>query len=285
MNLAMASPLILPELISGELCSELQAEPQKMLGDLWAVIEPHVPKSLEGGALIGPHPFLQLLEYSAKDHFFLHADTPLHSERPLGRSRLTVLLYLNDVQGGELCFEGVTVTPKMGLVVIFPHELPHDPRPVLSGVKRLLKLSVLYEPPRSEGPAGGETFRALVADAERKSVEPLLDFLIQEDVTSWSAELLSSAFFAITKALTANDTKMKAYKALERCTPLAGHELCILLGETLMKDFCSEDLELRLYALRIFHLLLPNDPSCQEAIRRALKDPEPQIQEAARAMR
>lgn len=212
----------------------------------------------------------------------MHADTPLHSEAPLGRSRLTVLVYLNSVEGGELRFEGVTVIPKMGLTVIFPHELRHDPRPVLSGVKRLLKLSVLYELPRSQSDA---TFRALVAQAETKSVEPLLDFLIEEDVTSWSAELLSSAFFAITKALTANDTKMKAYKALERCTPLAGHELCILLGETLMKDFCSEDLELRLYALKIFHLLLPHDECSQEAIGRALKDPEPRIQEAARAMR
>jgi len=55
--------------------------------------------------------------------------------------------------GGELDFEAQSLSPREGLVAIFPHRWLHRSRSVTSGCKRLLKLSVLYADPMS-GSAG-----------------------------------------------------------------------------------------------------------------------------------
>lgn len=58
----------------------------------------------------------------------------------------SVLVYLTDAyEGGETIFDGVTVCPHLraGSVLMFPHNLLHEGRPVLSGEKIVLKTDLL----------------------------------------------------------------------------------------------------------------------------------------------
>lgn len=116
---------------------------------------------LEGRTLVGPHPSMRFLEYvpgELSDHP-LHADTPLLESGSC--SDLTVLVYLTDFQGGELELEEVegeatvTIQPKAGMVVVFPHRSLHRAKAVKNGTKQVLKLSVLYEPEVRDSKNGG----------------------------------------------------------------------------------------------------------------------------------
>lgn len=69
-------------------------------------------------------------------------------------SLVTVLIYLNDAQGGETIImpEGyrgrsswVSISPKAGDVLLFSHDLWHEGRPVLAGEKFVLRTDLFYE--------------------------------------------------------------------------------------------------------------------------------------------
>ncbi|CAK8989541.1 Fe2OG dioxygenase domain-containing protein [Durusdinium trenchii] len=127
-----------------------------------------------------------------------------------------------------------------------------------------------------------DAFRSLVEDAKDAkdgAVEPLLDFILQHDVSSWSQELLALAFLPMTKALTSplKSLKLKAYKAFDMATPLHNHDLCILLGETLMHDFDSTCLEIRVAALHAWLTLMSAEQCRAKVLSSALTDPEPQL--------
>jgi predicted 2-oxoglutarate/Fe(II)-dependent dioxygenase YbiX len=62
-------------------------------------------------------------------------------------SEITVLVYLNEgCDGGEtvLLDYGVRVVPKRGMALLFQHTMYHEGRPVLSGVKYVLRTDVMY---------------------------------------------------------------------------------------------------------------------------------------------
>ena len=129
-----------------------------------------------------------------------------------------------------------------------------------------------------------DEFSRLISEAKKSSteeaLEKLLDFILQHDVCSepWAEELLTSAFMSLAYALQNNRLKLKAYQALDSAaTVLHGHNLCILLGETLMRDFAAgASIEVRLAALHGFLTLMANE-HCSEVVLQALKDAEPKI--------
>ena len=114
------------------------------------------------------------------------------------------------------------------------------------------------------------------------SLEAFLDFVLQHDVNneSWAFELFTNAFMLFAHALTLQNEKlkMKAYQALDLTKVLHGHELCVLLGETLMRDFTEgPSTALRLAALHATLTLIQTEECQRDVLLKALKDPEPTI--------
>jgi len=214
---------------------------------------------------------------------------------------------------GEALKAAPMILPYEGLVVIFPHHFLHQAKAVRQGTKQLLKISVLYssdgdfassdrenmEEPvpfvaapenletagRNEG-SDKDDLISLIQTAKRlstaDSLEAFLDFVLQHDVNneSWAFELFTNAFMLFAHALTLQNEKlkMKAYQALDLTKVLHGHELCVLLGETLMRDFTEgPSTALRLAALHATLTLIQTEECQRDVLLKALKDPEPTI--------
>ena len=104
--------------------------------------EPDVP-DLRTLVPVGLNQRLRYYKYSSGERFAPHVDLS-HSDHT-ARSFLTVILYLNDdFAGGETDFFGLSVTPKKGAAILFPHELRHEGRPVFNGAKYVLRTDVMY---------------------------------------------------------------------------------------------------------------------------------------------
>ena len=77
-------------------------------------------------------------------------------------SRLSLLIYLNECDGGETVFRDYTdvegervkqelrIAPKPGLALLFRHERWHEGSPVASGKKYVLRSDVFYKVNRDE---------------------------------------------------------------------------------------------------------------------------------------
>ena len=104
--------------------------------------EPDVP-ALHTLVAVGLNQRLRYYKYSSGERFAPHVDLS-HSD-DTARSFLTVIFYLNDdFAGGETDFFGLSVTPKRGAAILFPHELRHEGRPVFNGAKYVLRTDVMY---------------------------------------------------------------------------------------------------------------------------------------------
>ena len=129
-----------------------------------------------------------------------------------------------------------------------------------------------------------DEFQLLLQKAKKlnsdDALEKLLDFIVQNDVNSepWAEELLTSAFMSLAHTLQIDRFKLKAYQALDSAKVLHGSELCILLGETLMRDFeAGATLEIRLAALHGYFTLLTLEKCRSSVVVKALRDPEAKI--------
>ena len=84
-------------------------------------------------------------KYGPDEEFRRHQDFA-HEYSATKRTFLTVLLYLNDgYSGGETAFDNWVVQPKLGQLVMFPHELEHEGCRILSGWKYTLRSDVVFE--------------------------------------------------------------------------------------------------------------------------------------------
>jgi hypothetical protein len=98
---------------------------------------------LDALVAVGLNERLRYYRYTGGERFASHVDLS-HSDRDV-RSFLTVIFYLNDgFGGGETDFFGLSVTPKRGAAILFPHELRHEGRPVFGGTKYVLRTDVMY---------------------------------------------------------------------------------------------------------------------------------------------
>lgn len=83
--------------------------------------------------------------YGSTEEFRRHQDFA-HEYSASKRTFYTVLIYLNDdFRGGETAFDGFTVHPETGLLVLFPHELEHEGRRIETGIKYSLRTDVVFE--------------------------------------------------------------------------------------------------------------------------------------------
>jgi prolyl 4-hydroxylase len=107
--------------------------------DLWSRITEHVPRLLEGRRAIGLNERLRFYRYGPGQRFAPHSDG-CHRRANSDESLLTLMIYLNDgARGGETRFEDATITPEVGLALVFDHYLMHEGAVVVEGLKYVLR--------------------------------------------------------------------------------------------------------------------------------------------------
>lgn len=126
--------------------------------ELEKLIMPFVPKTLpiiKPGGVIEQVEFLRLsgnfrfYKYEKSQKFKKHRDGNVQEEG--GVSRVTILIYLNDVeQGGEtnicdrMLDKPVMVKPEEGKMLMFNHSLLHSGEELLDGIKYVLRTDLIY---------------------------------------------------------------------------------------------------------------------------------------------
>lgn len=122
------------------------------------LIQPNVPMELpiiKSGGIIEQAKYLRVsgnfrfYKYIKSQKFKKHRDGNVQEEG--GVSRITILIYLNDVeQGGEtnicdrMLDKPVVVKPEEGKLLMFNHSLLHSGEELLDGVKYVLRTDLIY---------------------------------------------------------------------------------------------------------------------------------------------
>lgn len=140
-------------------------EDGKIAGRLWTRVAAQVREAFPEPEALGLNERLRFYRYDAGQAFPPHRDG--HYLRPGERSRLTLLLYLNEgFEGGETCFvpspgmiaEPKAFAPRTGAALVFAHERWHEGRPVRRGRKYVLRTDVMFrDGPRPPGETNPET--------------------------------------------------------------------------------------------------------------------------------
>jgi len=111
---------------------------------LWGRLREHVPLFLRGRQAIGLNERFRFYRYDPGERFALHRDGAFRRENG-EESQLTLMVYLNEgFGGGDTVFVDATVTPKLGMALIFEHQLLHEGTAVTSGRKYVLRTDVMY---------------------------------------------------------------------------------------------------------------------------------------------
>ena len=110
-------------------------------------LRPHVPARLEGEwHLCGANERLRCYRYEPGQYFAPHFDGAFTRSRD-ERSLLTMLVYLNDCEGGgatNLVDLEVSVVPRAGRAFLFNHHLLHEGARVTKGLKYVLRSDLMY---------------------------------------------------------------------------------------------------------------------------------------------
>lgn len=105
------------------------------------------PAELKGWTYVGVHPgTCQFFRYSENDTFPDHQDGAIEMG-PNVQSLFTLVVYLNDCQGGATGFpeKRQAVAPKMGKALIFPQNFVHNSGRIEGGLKYILRAQLLYK--------------------------------------------------------------------------------------------------------------------------------------------
>jgi prolyl 4-hydroxylase len=113
---------------------------------LWSRVEKFMPRMLSGRPVRGLNERFRYYRYTPGQRFAWHFDGSF--ARPNGEvSLLTFMIYLNEgYEGGETQFESVSVAGKLGMALVFEHELLHEGAEVTGGIKYVLRSDVMYGP-------------------------------------------------------------------------------------------------------------------------------------------
>jgi predicted 2-oxoglutarate/Fe(II)-dependent dioxygenase YbiX len=130
-------------------------EDGRLANQMWQRIE-HLLPELDSSIPCGVDSQLRFYRYYPGQQFRRHKDGAVTNSR--GEiSKLSYMIYLNDdCEGGDTAFreyyaiDGISkkiefiVTPKVGMALLFRHELRHEGTPVTAGVKYVLRSDVFY---------------------------------------------------------------------------------------------------------------------------------------------
>lgn len=110
----------------------------------WAKLAPFCPARIDDVVAAGLNEQFRFYKYEPGQRFKRHIDGRF-KRNELEESRVTFMVYLNsDCEGGETAFDEVTIVPQAGMALCFVHELKHEGRPVMSGVKYVLRSDIMY---------------------------------------------------------------------------------------------------------------------------------------------
>lgn len=133
--------------------SRLIWDDSNLAEQLWNRIRPFVPSPLWNRAAIGLNERFRFYRYDPGETFKPHYDGSFKRDNG-ERSQVTFMIYLNgDCTGGETKFDlayphgEISVQPKRGMGLLFPHSVRHEGAPVWSGRKYVLRTDVMYANP------------------------------------------------------------------------------------------------------------------------------------------
>ncbi|MFT5683766.1 MAG: prolyl 4-hydroxylase [Myxococcota bacterium] len=117
---------------------------------LWAELA-EVFSPLSGWDPVGLNERLRFYRYARGERFNWHRDGA-YVRSPYVRSRMTLMIYLNEgFTGGQTQFADhheaarpLSITPKTGMVLLFPHHLLHTGAVVTGGRKYVMRTDVMY---------------------------------------------------------------------------------------------------------------------------------------------
>jgi hypothetical protein len=111
---------------------------------LWRRLAPQLEIAPWGERPVGLNERLRFYRYRPGELFDWHRDG-FYRRSPTERSRLTLLIYLNAVEGGGATeLPPHAVEPREGRALVFPHSRVHRGAPVERGVKYVLRSDVMY---------------------------------------------------------------------------------------------------------------------------------------------
>ncbi|MEZ6120146.1 MAG: 2OG-Fe(II) oxygenase [Pirellulaceae bacterium] len=120
------------------------AENQELADLIWERGRSVIPQFVQAYEVVGINELFRFYRYEQGQCFHRHADG-FHRRENGERSRLTLLIYLNDgFDGGETRFDNAIVTPREGQALLFIHGLLHEGVEVFNGYKYVLRTDVMY---------------------------------------------------------------------------------------------------------------------------------------------
>ncbi len=145
-------------------CSEVKITDKYFIDKFWDQIKEYIPSTCDGEVLVGPHySRVYMLRYVSDQFFKRHYDGYSTSSKGY-KSKITVLIYLNNMVDK---YSGITrfysepnrgiyfpdksktfydVSPRIGSMVMFTHKLLHEGMPIKEGYKYCVRFNILYTP-------------------------------------------------------------------------------------------------------------------------------------------
>ncbi|HEY0685311.1 MAG TPA: 2OG-Fe(II) oxygenase [Steroidobacter sp.] len=113
---------------------------------LWSRVQAFIPLMQNDRPAVGLNERLRFYRYTPGQRFDWHFDGSYARDNGEA-SQLTFMIYLNKgYKGGQTRFESVSVAGKLGMALVFEHELLHEGAEVTAGVKYVLRSDVMYGP-------------------------------------------------------------------------------------------------------------------------------------------
>ena len=111
---------------------------------LWKKMNSRLSLKVEGWSAIGLNERFRFYRYTENQMFRLHRDFPY--ARNNQESKLSFIIYLNEsFEGGQTDFRQFEISPKTGRAIAFDHNLLHEGKSVLSGIKYAVRTDIMYE--------------------------------------------------------------------------------------------------------------------------------------------
>jgi predicted 2-oxoglutarate/Fe(II)-dependent dioxygenase YbiX len=93
---------------------------------------------------VGLNERFRFYRYDPGERFAPHRDGAYHRDNGED-SLLTFMVYLSEgFTGGDTVFPNLAVTPRLGMALIFEHQILHEGAAVISGRKYVLRSDVMY---------------------------------------------------------------------------------------------------------------------------------------------
>ena len=111
---------------------------------LWGKVVSSLSIKVEGWSPAGLNERFRFYRYTKHQMFRMHRDFPFEREGQV--SKLSLIIYLNEeFEGGQTDFREFEVSPKTGRAIAFEHNLLHEGKSILSGVKYAVRTDVMFE--------------------------------------------------------------------------------------------------------------------------------------------